>query len=599
MNNFKSFRGENAFTFPVESGLYFLTGENKVENKLGSNGAGKSTLLDAIHWCLFGHSLRGLKAGDVVTWGERSCTVKVHLHCGHITRRQSPNSLELDGRVVTQEELEKHIGLNPDSFVHSVMLPQFGQSFFELKPADKLSLFSQIMKLDFWLDKSQQAADATRGLESRITKATNDIQLTTELLASVKADIEEFSTASKAFESEREKASTEIEDEIEEAETNVGQLLSRIEKAGTALKQLEKRRPELVKDLTHIEKIKNNHINQRDKLSNEVAVLKSRLGTIDETIEHLSGLKGACPTCKQVVNPQYLKSVIHSQHAKLQQEDALLKSVSIQLSDSNRFVAKATNDAVQVTTNLVDLNKQCSTQMTNLVAMETLFDSSTKEINKLKKRLQEKLNETNPYTERVKERQIKKDNLNNKLLLSKDSLQKLNAEHTATSYWVQGFKRVRLFIIEETLRALELEVNNALASLGLVDWQVEFDVERENKSGGVTKGFVVFIRCPSNPEPVRWESWSGGETQRLQLAGDFGLANLIMLQAGLTNTIEFYDEPSNHLSDEGLVDLAETLHQRASEDGKRIILVDHRMPDFGDFAGVITVTKDEEGSTIE
>jgi DNA repair exonuclease SbcCD ATPase subunit len=237
--------------------------------------------------------------------------------------------------------------------------------------------------------------------------------------------------------------------------------------------------------------------------------------------------------------------------------------------------------------------------MTNLVAMETLFDSSTKEINKLKKRLQEKLNETNPYTERVKERQIKKDNLNNKLLLSKDSLQKLNAEHTATSYWVQGFKRVRLFIIEETLRALELEVNNALASLGLVDWQVEFDVERENKSGGVTKGFVVFIRCPSNPEPVRWESWSGGETQRLQLAGDFGLANLIMLQAGLTNTIEFYDEPSNHLSDEGLVDLAETLHQRASEDGKRIILVDHRMPDFGDFAGVITVTKDEEGSTIE
>src|SRR5262249_53537660 len=149
-----------------------------------------------------------------------------------------------------------------------------------------------------------------------------------------------------------------------------------------------------------------------------------------------------------------------------------------------------------------------------------------------------------------------------------------------------------LFIIEETLRSLELEVNNSLASLGLVDWQVEFDIERENKSGTITKGFSVFIRCPSHPEPVRWESWSGGETQRLQLAGDFGLANLIMMQAGLTNAIEFYDEPSDHLSDEGLADLSETLHQRATTDNKCIFLVDHRMPDFGDFAGVYTVTKD-------
>jgi DNA repair exonuclease SbcCD ATPase subunit len=184
-------------------------------------------------------------------------------------------------------------------------------------------------------------------------------------------------------------------------------------------------------------------------------------------------------------------------------------------------------------------------------------------------------------------------------VMQEEKLEQLQTEHASANYWVAGFKRVRLYVIEETLRQLEIEVNNSLTNLGLADWQITFDIERENKSGGVTKGFVVFIKCPSNPEPVRWESWSGGETQRLQLAGDFGLANLIMMQAGLTNTIEFYDEPSNRLSDEGVNDLAETLHQRALDDGKCIWLVDHRMPEFGAFKAKMEVVKTADGSAFK
>src|SRR6185369_16591003 len=95
-----------------------------------------------------------------------------------------------------------------------------------------------------------------------------------------------------------------------------------------------------------------------------------------------------------------------------------------------------------------------------------------------------------------------------------------------------------------------------------------------------------------------WEAWGGGATQRLRLAGDFGLANLIMERAGLSNTIEFFDEPSSHMGQEGLLDVAETLHQRAVSSGKRILLVDHHTIDFGEFAGVITVLKDHKGSHV-
>src|SRR5258708_3412730 len=124
--NFKSFKGEHIFKFPTKPGLYLLTGDNQDEPKLGSNGAGKSTLLDAVYWCLFGKSLRGLKASDVITWGEDHCIVTVSLRVGRnivVTRSQNPNSLNLlldDGpHTIAQDELEKLIGLNPESFVYS------------------------------------------------------------------------------------------------------------------------------------------------------------------------------------------------------------------------------------------------------------------------------------------------------------------------------------------------------------------------------------------------------------------------------------------------------------------------------------------------
>src|SRR6185312_9891074 len=131
LSNFKSFEGEHDFRLPTVPGLYFLTGENKQEPKLGSNGAGKSTLLDAIYWCLYGRTLRGLKASDVVTWGQASSWVRVKLtingEYASVTREQNPNQLTLVtggwGQVVDQEALDKHLGLNANSFVYSVILP--------------------------------------------------------------------------------------------------------------------------------------------------------------------------------------------------------------------------------------------------------------------------------------------------------------------------------------------------------------------------------------------------------------------------------------------------------------------------------------------
>ncbi|HXC05555.1 MAG TPA: AAA family ATPase, partial [Bacteroidia bacterium] len=161
--NFRSFRGEHKIKLPTNPGLYLITGDNQAEPRLAGNGVGKSTLFDAVNWCLYGHTTRGLKAGDVVNWDERTCSVTAVLKVSKdritIKRSQSPNSLTLDGKPVSQDALEEHLRIGPEAFTYSVLMPQFGDKFFDLKPEPKLKVFTEIMDLDFWLEKAKLAEE--------------------------------------------------------------------------------------------------------------------------------------------------------------------------------------------------------------------------------------------------------------------------------------------------------------------------------------------------------------------------------------------------------------------------------------------------------
>lgn len=581
LTNFKSYAGKHSFEFPSEAGLYFLTGKNDKEPRLEANGAGKSTLLDAIFWCLYGKTLRGLKGSDIVTWGEKGAAVKLRLLIGdeelEISRTQNPNTLTVNGTNVDQEALTKQIGMTPDAFCYAVMMPQHNQSFFELTPTGKLALFSEIMGLDSWLALSQHAAKTAQGIFSDISKYCRQVEALTISTSSASLELEDLRERDVDFDSAQKKdiarlkaGSLELEDELE---------------ALVPVKAMP------ADDLEHAEKA---YITQNKVLTDlhrKYIGLSVRVERDASLHKALLGLEGICSKCLQPISGKHLKASRAEASEKLEISQNELKAAKNKWSEASALLRNIAEDVAFLAQEQKDAARAADQTKAEATRLKARFQA-------LKASIETEQRRTNPYTALVLEKE--------KLLVGYGARQKklneeiaaLNADHAAVEFWIGGFKRIRLFIIEEALSALEMEVNNSLTNLGLIGWQVEFDVERENRTGGLTKGFVVLVKSPGHPEPVRWEAWSGGESQRLQLAGDLGLATLIMQRAGLQNTIEFYDEPSQHLSKAGVLDLTETLYQRAVDDGKRIFLVDHNMPEFGDFAGVITVTKNEHGSEI-
>ena len=170
--------------------------------------------------------------------------------------------------------------------------------------------------------------------------------------------------------------------------------------------------------------------------------------------------------------------------------------------------------------------------------------------------------------------------------------------HKRCKYWVKGFRDLRLWVVDSAIAELELRVNNSLTQLGLLNWTIHMFVERENKSGGVTKGFLVDIKSPDSSDGAPWRGWGGGVSQRLRVAAEIGLAKLITDRKGVDLGIECWDEPDQHLSRSGVEDLLIHLQSRAVEEEKQIWVVTHRNLDFG-FAGTATVYKTENGSHIE
>jgi len=207
--------------------------------------------------------------------------------------------------------------------------------------------------------------------------------------------------------------------------------------------------------------------------------------------------------------------------------------------------------------------------------------------------------EPNPYHEQAQSLRKRLIKIKADLKEGKAAMGKLARKAERAKFWVKGFKDVRLHVIGEVLEELELATNAALDDVGLVGWSVHFDVEKETKSGTVQRGLNVLIGKPGLKERVRWESWSGGESQRLRIVGALALSEVLLSHAGVQTDLEILDEPAHFMAPEGVRDVTDMLAARADSLGKQTWYIDHMAIESSRFASVTTVVRDKEGARLE
>ena len=611
IQGFKSFDKAQSFSFDdLKGGFYFVTGDNQIEPSLGANGAGKSTLWDALCWVLFEKTPTKLKAGDIHCWGSKRKTI-VSLRfevdgTGYLlTRAWNPNKVCLSeegepAKVVTNDDIVALIGFDFEAFLYSVLISQFSSKFFDLKPSEKMEVFSSVMEstLACWLGFSDKAKDKRGKLEASILESQHMITNLEGQLVSLEG--QDYSEQIEEWERVKRVALAEIERGIKEAKADIKDFKVKAKGYSKSIASMTKKVASLnakgIALADELVEIKEEEV----EVINLMAVVVAEKSTLNNGVRKYSGLDGTCPTCLQEVDEKVLaKEVkrIEKELAKIEEEEEEIKEVRGELVEQ---IGNIEDDMTKLRDSVRDLGRELNKEESIVEKVEDRIIDLEDDIDSFSEKYDKKMEEDNPYEklESDKKDKIKKVTVNKneqeRILLLRES------DYQIYNYWVTGFKDIRYMILSEALHELEIQINSSLTRLGLCDWEIILSVDKVNKSKTITKGFTVLIKSPTNDELVPFEAWSGGEGQRLRLAGTLGMIDFISGRMGFTTNIEIFDEPTKFIGGSGIEDLITVLGSRAASLGKKVFMIDHKnLETFGEFDGSIKVVKDEDGSRIE
>ena len=574
IQGFRSFAAPQRLDFgAMPAGLYHVTGKNEAEPELGANGVGKSSLFDAIYWCVSGKTSRGLRAGTVKNWQKKERTGVITdwiTGAGTVSvmRMWQPNALEVvtgnnPPRPVDQQELERLLGVSsPDVFLFCMYFAQFTPKFADLSAAEQSAVFSSVLGLGVWERAAESASEESRLLLSQLEdRKVEEARLAGQAQELLDSGVEEMERGWQ----KQQRGRIEV---AEQCQTETAEQVKRLI-AGSAKAKLSA--------------VKFKSLREREqglaRLVDQFSITRRKL---NGEVEKLQGKNyKTCPTCGAPVSNAHIKK-------ELVQKERELKELVLVWEDALAKHHTAAQEMVKHRDSEIEY-----------LRLERELSARKADLESAKRQLAERKADLNPYTEQREQEERRGVQLSAQIDAVQESVVKLTARIGANQYWVKGFKEIRLMLIQESLAQLTLECNEVLFQMGLQDWSVSFDVERENKSGTINKNFTVMVQAPTMKDPVPWEVWSGGESQRLRLAVSMGFANLVNNRLGVQPNVEMWDEPSTWMTEAGIQDLLVVLADRAQRFQRVILLADHRVLDFGGFAGVINIVKSRDGSQID
>lgn len=597
LKRFRSFLDET--TLPLDDagfGLYFLKGRNERSSTLGSNGAGKSSILDALVWCLFGKTVKGLKNPDIVPWtGKGSTEVEVTVQIDGTThtikRTVGPNLLSIDDKEVAQQHVDALIQIPIEIVPYTLLMGQDQPLFFDKTAGEKLEVFSSTLDLDRWEKRSSHASELSRQLEKEIESKVLEITLRNEEFQRTESSLVDLKRDSAEWEQKRAESIENSDKQKKALQKKLEPLVKQRDNADLALDSAETElRASKVSKLVAEESACARRVSESSRALNEA---KRQIVSLESMLESISD--ECCPTCEQPIKSKKTRDEL-AKNIKGQITALNVNKLSSQLA-AEIIAHEASTDALDAESKAMAVFKTASEKardvLDTLISQVSDCESDIRAIDRIREQYE---NQDNPYRDQIQKLRRQKETLKIKLDEDQKSVTGKTEYYERVRYWVKGFKEIKLYTLTEILQELEITTNSMLDEFGLGGWEIQYDIERENKSGGVTRGLNIIVLSPDNNKAVKWGVWSGGEAQRLKIIGSAALSTVLLNHLGVSTNLTFFDEPTKGLSKEGVSNLVDLLADYARDSKKNVWLIDHHAIESARFVETTTVVKDKQGS---
>jgi DNA repair exonuclease SbcCD ATPase subunit len=575
--NFGPFK-DLKFQFERENGLYFITGQNLKQPGCTSNAIGKSSLFSALYWCLYGKSVKGRKAKKLLNkYSGTGYSVSFNFNGHVISRSWNPNSLTIDDKEATQEQVNTLVRLTDDQFLNVCCFRQLDPGFISLTANEKLLFLSQIFDLERWIRYSDYCKEKAKELKSLAIRLVHDQEQFALSLGVLNEKLNELIQKSEAWEIEHKAELDRLNDRMYETELEI-QSPKDIEAIDhtlatkqTALESLRT----AIKDLEH----------QHSIVLSEQAVTKSKSSQLERQIKALCGLSGkTCPSCSQQVPTEHIDSIAQDLNTQLTTLIEQAERDNLAVAESKKTLGEAVIKKTDLA-NKIDAIKQLKhdTELANKAA-QTKLDMLRKELTKTEV-------QTNLYTAMVSKDIQTIEYLQSSLDELKTEIAKTDSDLSMYSAWAGLFVEYRLAVLNEIVTELELHFQSAFTALSLTGWTIQVSTTRELADESVKPELVIKIL--DGDKEWEFDDLSGGEAQRVKIAVSLGISELIKSRTGARWKFLLIDEPTVSTNMEGVDQLVDLLANLATD--RTIWLADHHAIVSGRFKEIVKIVKGVDG----
>lgn len=609
--------GEATITDVDEMGLVSIQGENRDNPAADSNGAGKSSLIEALSWCLYGKTAKGLAGNDVINdKAGKGCCVVVDLideaTDSHyvIERYRKHKTSKNDLRVLlvhedgtssdltkgtsakTQEFLNQIIGCSHEVFASSVYA---GQEAMPDLPTmtDKLlkAVVEEAAGTDMLDMAHQRARAAVSAAKSSCDALSASLDSNMKRLDSVDASLKEAKSADKEWRIANEQ---KIFDAADKRSASLAAL-----KAATALMD-DKAKPireRIEKSQAIIDGTKS--AGERLKKANaavtsvdeEVRDVQRALDREKANARHLKAtfeaLRDQDPSVCAACGHELDDKEAHKRHLdaaaeKLREALLVVAKHSEQLAkiEGKRSKCVAQRDAEsEAYASIAETVREESARIRaledHLAKITNSVKAHERDVAQLDDEIAKLSDEVSPHVSTIT-RLTKEYGDVQELIIHEEAM--LNKEAKLLDIAIEGEKvlgrgGVRAHILDQVTPYLTERTNHYLTTLTDGEFSAEWSTLSRTKAGELRERFAIGIQ--RRGEEKQFAQLSGGERRKVRLSCAMALQDLVATRAAKPLNIFVADEIDNALDEAGLERLMILLEEKAREKGT-VMVVSHR-----------------------
>jgi DNA repair exonuclease SbcCD ATPase subunit len=632
-------------------GLVMVAGENLDETSADSNGSGKSSLADAVSWCLWGTTARGVAGDDVVnTAAGKNTKVSLTVIDGGETYRvdryrKAPkyksgvylyklndqgewDDLTKGTNTLTQKQIERLLGCSEEVFNAAVYSGQENLPDIPRMTDRQLkTLVEEAAGVDVLTNAYDIARERARDLTHKRAATQIEYDRTLQRHSDALDNLKRLSEQSTQWATDQNSkieqhkqrtidAKTDYElgknDLDPVAEQKLREDIAAVEQKIAAVNDEREREQVLAGDVTTA----GNTIvslNQRiASLSAQLDGAKRALDAAEQDLEQVrNGVGKPCKSCSRPLEAEHLEQAIASRGQALEQrkqeyENALenLTKAQSKTPAADKLLKGAEDALAQHRAAMTDVSSEAQ-RLANLRREMSIVDRAKQEVERLKEAArnaallwQREKSATNPFdgmlaqaNDEIMERAAECE-------LAKQAALAAQEEEAYAQAVVDVFAPagVRAHRLDEATPYLNERTAHYLGSLADGEIEAFWTTLTENKSKTeLREKFSVTVeKAGSAPN---FNALSGGEKRKVRLACALALQDLVATRA--TKSLELWigDEVDDALDDAGLERLMGVLEEKARDRGT-VLVISHN--DIRDFARkTITVTKSGGRATVD